>query len=155
MKQWLKHPVLVAGLGATLCITLLAGLGGITRVAWIMAPFGATMVLLFALPDSPLAQPRNILGGHVLTAIIGVMCLLLLGVHAWSLGIAVGLAVMLMMLTKTVHPPAGANPLLIMLTGESWGFVITPVTLGAMMIIGFGWLYHNYIAKHAYPKQWF
>lgn len=78
-----------------------------------------------------------------------------LGVHEWTLGLAVGLSVMAMMLTNTIHPPAGANPLVIMLTGETWQFLMTPVASGAGLIVGFGYLYHRCISKQQYPQRWF
>ncbi|CAM0555246.1 hypothetical protein EHLJMEHL_05047 [Vreelandella titanicae] len=61
------------------------------------------------------------------------------GVHEWTLGLAVGLSIVAMMLTHTVHPPAGANPILIMLAGDNWHFLITPVASGAMLIVSFGY----------------
>ncbi len=77
----------------------------------LMAPFGATMVLLYALPQSPLAQPKNIFFGHLLTCALGLLLLHSLGVSPLTLGLGTGLGVGLMMLTNTTHPPAGAQPL--------------------------------------------
>lgn len=146
---------LLAGLGAMLCITILSSLGGVTSSSvWLMAPFGATMVILFGLPDSPLAQPRNIIVGHLLTTAIGLSVATLAGVSPWSMGLAVGLAVSLMLITKTTHPPAGANPLVVMLAGEHWDFLITPVAAGALLIVAFGALYHRFISGQPYPKRW-
>ncbi|GAA0684696.1 HPP family protein [Marinobacterium maritimum] len=145
---------LLAGVGAALCISGLALLGTIQNAIWLMAPFGATMVILFGLPASPLAQPRNIILGHLLTATVGLAVASLMEVTPWSLGLAVGLAVMLMLLTRTTHPPAGANPLLIMLDGQDWAFLFTPVALGAVCIVAFGYLYHRHISGQAYPERW-
>ncbi len=150
-----RYPAVVAGFGAMLCITALASVQhfGIAT-ALLMAPFGATMVILFGLPDSPLAQPKNIFFGHVLTTAVGLGVYHTIGVEPWSLGLAVGLSVALMLLTNTTHPPAGANPLLVMLTGQSWGFIVAPVALGAALIIVFGLVYHRYLCRRSYPKQW-
>lgn len=145
---------LLAGLGATVCITLLSFLSTGSDILWLIAPFGATIVILFGLPGSPLAQPRNVIAGHTLTAAVGLAISHFLGVHEWTLGLAVGLSVMAMMLTNTVHPPAGANPLVIMLTGENWHFLVTPVASGAALIVGFGYLYHRCISREQYPKRW-
>lgn len=147
---------LLAGLGAMLCITALSSLGSAVQSSvWLMAPFGATMVILFGLPESPLAQPRNIIVGHLLTTAIGLSIAALAGVSPWSMGVAVGLAVSLMLLTNTTHPPAGANPLVVMLAGEHWDFLIMPVSAGAVLIVAFGVLYHRLISKQQYPKRWF
>jgi CBS-domain-containing membrane protein len=105
---------IVAGAGAMLCIAALASLERFTQEGlWLMAPFGATMVIVFGLPDSPLAQPRNIVFGHLLTTAVGLTAAHYLGVTPWSLGAAVGLALFLMLVTQTMHPPAGANPVLV------------------------------------------
>lgn len=160
MQKYLTNsrylPPLLAGLGAMICITALGVLSTINQsMVWLMAPFGATMVILFGLPESPLAQPRNIVMGHLLTTIIGLAVASLLGVNAWSMGLAVGLAVALMFLTDTTHPPAGANPLVVMLAGEHWNFLVSPVAVGAVLIVGFGVAYHRLISGRSYPRRWF
>ncbi|MDX1755706.1 MAG: HPP family protein [Marinobacter sp.] len=159
LKPWTNSryfPPLVAGMGAMLCITALSSLSAMEpSMVWLMAPFGATMVILFGLPASPLAQPRNIIVGHLLTTTIGLVIASLIGVNAWSMGLAVGLAVALMLLTNTTHPPAGANPLVVMLAGEHWDFLLMPVAIGALLIVGFGLLYHNLISGHRYPQRWY
>jgi CBS-domain-containing membrane protein len=130
----------VAGIAATLAISVLAYLDSlsISPGVWLMAPFGATVVLVFGVPTSPLAQPKNVILGHFLTALIGVIFITYVGVQPWSLALATGLGVTTMLLTKTTHPPAGANPMLIMLTGQSWSFLFTPVLLGSCVIVVLG-----------------
>lgn len=130
---------IMAGTFATLTIGVLAYLGSATNsVLWLMAPFGATVVLVFGVPKSPLAQPKNVIVGHLLTAFIGVLFVEYVGVEPWSLAIATGLAVTIMLLTNTTHPPAGANPMVIMLSGQSWAFLFNPVLIGACVIVGLG-----------------
>ncbi|AOW84129.1 HPP family protein [Vibrio mimicus] len=125
-----------AGVGAFLAIGLLTFLDStLTNVALLMAPFGATAVLVFGVPDSPLAQPKNVIFGHLITAFVGIFFTQFIGVSPLSLALATGVAVSAMLLTKTTHPPAGANPLLIMLAGQSWTFLVTPVLLGAVLIV--------------------
>ncbi|WP_047043049.1 HPP family protein [Vibrio mexicanus] len=126
----------LAGIGAAIAIGVLSHLeASLIDIAFIMAPFGATTVLVFGLPDSPLAQPKNVILGHLVTASIGVAFTQFIGVTPVTLAIATGLGVSLMLLTKTTHPPAGANPILIMLTAQSWAFLITPVLTGAVLIV--------------------
>ncbi len=134
----MNHSLLsvIAGIGASLAIGLLSVMeANLSDVALLMAPFGATAVLVFGVPDSPLAQPKNVILGHLITAFIGVVFTQYIGVTPITLAIATGLGVTAMLLSKTTHPPAGANPILIMLSGQSWGFLITPVLLGAMIIV--------------------
>ncbi|MDO6708577.1 HPP family protein [Photobacterium sp. 1_MG-2023] len=130
---------LISGIGAALAIGLLSLADSMTTAGlWLMAPFGATAVLVFGVPDSPLAQPKNVIAGHLLTAFIGVFFVAFIGVTPLTMAIASGLAVSAMLLTKTTHPPAGANPLLIMLTGQSWSFLVTPVLIGALVMVLIG-----------------
>jgi len=127
----------IAGLGAAIAIALLAYLDTVLpHIALIMAPFGATAVLVFGLPNSPLAQPKNVIFGHLITAFIGLFFVHFIGVTPLTLGLATGLGVTAMLVSKTTHPPAGANPLLIMLAGHSlsWFFLVTPVLIGAVVI---------------------
>ncbi|MGP8305316.1 HPP family protein [Vibrio sp. YIC-376] len=126
----------VAGIGAFLAIGLLSFFDStMSNVALLMAPFGATTVLVFGVPDSPLAQPKNVIFGHLITALVGVIFTQYVGVSPLTLALATGIAVSLMLATKTTHPPAGANPLLIMLSGQGWAFLITPVLVGAVLIV--------------------
>lgn len=146
---------LIAGLGAMLCITTLGSLSTATESSiWLMAPFGATMVILFGLPESPLAQPRNVIVGHLLTTAIGLSVATWMDITPWSMGLAVGLAVGLMLLTHTTHPPAGANPLVVMLAGEHWDFLLMPVAAGTILIVVFGVIYHRLVSGKPYPQRW-
>jgi CBS-domain-containing membrane protein len=130
---------LFSGVGAALAIGILAFADSVqSDIVLLMAPFGATAVLVFGVPDSPLAQPKNVILGHLITAFIGICFVEFIGVTPLSLSIATGLAVSAMLFTKTTHPPAGANPVLIMLAGQSWAFLVTPVLLGAVILVIIG-----------------
>ena len=142
---------LISALGAIICISFIAYLDKYFDGAiWLIPPFGATMVLVMAVHSSPLAQPKNIILGHVLSALSGVIILLTIGDSFLALGIAVGLAVFVMMMTKTIHPPAGANPIIVILTGAGIEFVFLPVLIGSIIIVIFAVVY-NRIMKREYP----
>ncbi|MDN3681798.1 HPP family protein [Vibrio tapetis subsp. quintayensis] len=126
----------IAGVGASITIGfLLLVEANIESTALIMAPFGATAVLVFGLPNSPLAQPKNVILGHLITAIIGVIFSQYIGVTPATLAVATGLGVTTMLISKTTHPPAGANPILIMIAGYGWSFLVTPVLVGSIVIV--------------------
>ncbi|EKO3391455.1 HPP family protein [Vibrio fluvialis] len=145
---------LLAGFAATCAIGLLSYADAWSSAGlWLMAPFGATAVLVFGVPDSPLAQPKNVIFGHLITASVGLVFVHWLPVEPWSLAIATGLAISLMLVTKTTHPPAGANPLLIMLTGQSWSFLVTPVLIGALVIVLCGQLNQLWSRKWLSARQ--
>jgi CBS-domain-containing membrane protein len=130
---------LISGVGASIAIGFLLYFEATFAGAiFIMAPFGATAVLVFGVPKSPLAQPKNVILGHLITAFIGIFFVQFIGVSQIDLAIATGLGVSVMLLTKTTHPPAGANPLLIMMSGQSWLFLVTPVLIGSVLIVLIG-----------------
>lgn len=127
---------MLGGMAATLGIALLS-LGQSMTSDWqlLMAPFGATAVLLFAAPLSPFSKPLNVIGGHVLTATIGLLFAEYIGFGAWAVAVATGLAITMMVLSNTLHPPAGANPILIIQSQQGWWFLMEPVLLGAIGLV--------------------
>ena len=140
---------LFSSLGAFVCIGFLAYLNSsIEGAIWLIPPFGASMVLVMAVYDSPLAKPKNLILGHILSALSGVIIFYLLGNTFVSLGLGVALAVFVMMITNTVHPPAGANPIIVILTGQSLNFVFLPVAVGAVIIVVFAYLYNRLLKRN-------
>ena len=140
---------LFSSLGAFVCIGFLAYLNSsIEGAIWLIPPFGASMVLVMAVYDSPLAKPKNLILGHILSALSGVIIFYLLGNTFISLGLGVALAVFVMMMTNTVHPPAGANPIIVILTGQSLSFVFLPVAVGAIIIVAFAYLYNKLLKRN-------
>ncbi|WP_437125706.1 HPP family protein [Aeromonas diversa] len=137
----------VAGIGAALAIGVLGGLDLGLRQAILMAPFGASCVLLFSLPQSPLAQQRNLVGGHLLTACVGLVVQALPLPPEVQMALAVGLGIGLMQGLGLIHPPAGANPLLVLMTGQSWPFLWQTVLPGALLLWLLSRSYHR-------ARQW-
>lgn len=125
--------------GGSLSILILLLLGQWSDHLWIMAPFGASCVLLYTVAQSPLAQPRNIIFGHFISAFVGLFFLKFFPVNIWSIACSVGVAIVLMQYLRCVHPPAGANPLVILLTAHTvhydWSFLIFPVLCGAVALV--------------------
>ncbi len=147
-----KEPI-ISALGAFLCISLIAFINSYDDFnIWLIPPFGATMVLVMAVHESPLAQPKNIFFGHILSALSGVLIYFFLGMSFLSIGLAVAISVWAMMITKTIHPPAGANPIIAILGGKGISFILLPVAIGALIIIVFAMIY-NKILKRNYPKK--
>ena len=142
---------LLSAIGALIFISFLAFLDrSFEGMIWLIPPFGASMVLVMAVHESPLAKPKNILIGHILSALSGVTISYLIGDNFLALGIAVALAVFVMIVTDTIHPPAGANPIIVILTGQGISFVLFPVAVGAFMLVVFAYLY-NKLLKRNYP----
>jgi CBS-domain-containing membrane protein len=153
IKVILAKEPLISALGAFLCISLIAFINSYDDFnIWLIPPFGATMVLVMAVHESPLAQPKNIFFGHILSALSGVLIYFFLGMSFLSIGLAVAISVWAMMITKTIHPPAGANPIIAILGGKGLSFILLPVATGALIIIVFAVIY-NKILKRNYPKK--
>lgn len=127
----------------------------------LIGSFGATAVLLYGAPRSPLAQPRNLLGGHVLSALVGVAAGQWLGAHpALAAALAVSAAIALMHLTRTLHPPGGATALIAVMGGGSidrlgYWFVLVPVASGALLMLVVALLVNNAAKTRKYPDYWF
>lgn len=138
---------LIAALGGTVGIALLALISDVSGSAVLIAPLGATAVLVFGLPKSPLSQLRHVVGGHALAMIVGLVCLSFLGNGVLAVGIASGLALGLMLVTRTVHPPAGANPLLLMFVGTNVSEAALQIALPG--VVGAALLYLVAAATHA------
>ncbi|MBB1334238.1 MULTISPECIES: HPP family protein [unclassified Pseudoalteromonas] len=135
------YKAVIAGIFSALTLSVLAYLESLGNYGvWLMAPFGATAVLVFGVPKSPLAKAKNVIVGHFITAVIGLAFISFIGVDPISIAIATGLAVTAMMLTNTIHPAAGANPILIMVSGQSWDFLIMPVLVGTVFIVICGYI---------------
>jgi len=134
-----KNEVFRSLIGGTISIFLLLTLTKLTGNLYIMAPFGATCVILYAVSQSPLAQPRNVIFGHLISAFIGLFFLKFFSISTLTIALSVGCAIALMQIFKCVHPPAGANPLVILLTANSisyeWSFLIFPVLLGSILLV--------------------
>ncbi|HEY0179314.1 MAG TPA: HPP family protein [Dokdonella sp.] len=152
------HPgagaVALAGLGGFVAIGALAVLGAQLHLALLLGSFGASCVLLFGFPDVPFAQPANVVGGHLLCTLIGLAFLHVCGPSAWSLGLAVGLSIAAMMATRTVHPPAGSNPVIVFLAQPGWSFVLFPVLAGAVLLVLVALIYNNLVRPGRYPRYW-
>lgn len=126
----------------------------------IIGSFGASAVLVYAAIKSPLAQPRNLLGGHVISALVGVACWRLFGANAWlASSLAVSLAITAMLATRTLHPPGGATALIAVIGGakiHKLGFMyaFVPAGLGALVLLLIALAVNNLAASRKYPEYW-
>jgi len=146
--------IALAGLGGFAAIALTAFLTDRLSLSLILGSFGASCVLVFGFPDAPFSQPRNVIAGHFISSLTGLAVLYLFGPHWWAVALAVGLAIMLMMLTRTAHPPAGSNPVIIFLVQPAWGFLIFPTLAGALILVAVALIYNNATRTARYPKYW-
>jgi len=146
--------VALAFVGGFLAITVIALLAQSLHVALVLGSFGASCVLVFGYPDVPFSQPRNVIVGHLLSTVIGLAFVHFCGPQWWSVAFAVGSAIAVMMLTRTVHPPAGSNPVIVFLMQPGWDFALFPTLTGAVILVLVALFYHNLTRESRWPKYW-
>ena len=166
LKKIICWPPLLGGIGAGVTIAILSyitfqsTLAGSVYGLWLAASFGSSVVVVFGYPDNEFAQPKNVLFGHLLCTLVGIIFVMLFkisqdrSIFFLAIGIAVGISVMLMMAFKVTHPPAGGNTIVVMLTQDSFQFLIFPVMVGAVTIVIGGIIYNRFILKRNYPLKW-
>ena len=165
-KKIICWPPLLGGIGAGVTIGILAYitfqsvLAGTNYGLWLAASFGSSVVVVFGYPENEFAQPKNVLLGHLLCALVGIIFVTLFNITQdrsiffIAIGLAVGISVMLMMAFKITHPPAGGNTIVVMLTQDSFQFLVFPIMVGAITIIIGGVIYNRFILKKNYPLRW-
>ena len=121
---------------------------------FLAASFGSSMVLLFGFPESPFAQPKNVFFGHLLTALTGVLFVNFIPLPIYmSIAFAVGIGVFLMILLNVVHPPAGGNPVMVIIGSVSYEYLLFPIISGCFIIIILAILINKFILKKNYPLK--
>jgi len=165
-KKIICWPPLLGGIGAGVTIGVLAYitfqsiLAGTNYGLWLAASFGSSVVVVFGYPENEFSQPKNVLLGHLLCALVGIIFVTLFNITQdrsiffITIGLAIGISVMLMMAVKITHPPAGGNTIVVMLTQDSFQFLVFPIMVGAITIIIGGVIYNRFILKKNYPLKW-
>ena len=155
MKNSLIIKALIAGLFSAITIGVLTLLTYKTEFGiFLIASFGSTMVLLYGYPESPFAQPKNVFFGHLLTAITGMFFLYLIPLPLYALiPLAVGFGVGLMIFFNVTHPPAGGNPIIVIMGSVSPDYLINPVISGSLIVLVFAVIINRFILNKSYPKS--
>ena len=143
-----------AGIFSIFTIGVLTALTYKTELGiFIIASFGSSMVLLFGYPESPFAQPKNVFFGHLLTALVGMFFLYFIPLPLFIIiPLAVGFGVALMILLNVTHPPAGGNPIIVIIGSVSIDYLLSPVISGSIIIIIFAIVLNRLILKKKYPS---
>ncbi len=136
------------GIGIVTYLTFLKG------IPVLVASLGASACLIYGAPAAPFAQPRNAIAGQLLSAVVGVTVYQLAGCYWYTAALSVGIAVAVMVGTRTVHPPAGATALIAVITKQDWLFPIMPVGVGICILVIVGIIVNNLAAKRQYPNYW-
>lgn len=140
-----------------------ASFAGIFAVAWLtiragvpmmIGSFGASAVLLYAALEAPLSQPRNLIGGHLISALIAVTIYQFWGRNEMTIALAVSISIAVMLWTRTLHPPGGATALIAVDTGQGYTFALFPVLSGAAMLMLVAIAVNNLSKDRSYPRYW-
>ncbi len=145
---------LCCALGAGAAVALALACVAPPASPWLLASLGSSAAFVFCLTRAAAAQPRALLGGHLLSAAVGIGCQQLFGDALWVYGLAATLAVGLMLATATLHPPAGANPVIMIHGHAGWSALWQPVAVAVLCIIAVAWLWSRlYPGLARYPSQ--
>src|SRR5215467_13455984 len=139
--------------GATGGAVAIAGMEAFSaRAAFplVAIPFATSIVTVLGSPKAGPAQPRALIGGHLVSTFVGLLIVKLFGPGPWTAAMAVGLAMVAMHLTGTFHPPAGIDPLVVVVNDMSWGFLFAPVGIGAMLLALFAFTWHKLVVSWAH-----
>jgi CBS-domain-containing membrane protein len=144
----------VAGLGAAIAIGVMEWLSVASHYPLVIIPFATSIVLVIGSPEAEPAQPRALIGGHIVATLAGLAILKLAGPQAWAAAAAVGAATLAMYVTGTFHPPAGINPLLVVSNNLPWSFLLAPVLAGALLLTVFAYVWHRWVHCRVWPQRW-
>ena len=146
---------ILAGLFSIITIGILTLLTYKTEFGiFLIASFGSSMVLLYGYPESPFAQPKNVFFGHLVTSIVGLIVLYFVPLPIFiTVPIAVGFGVGLMILFNVTHPPAGGNPIIVIVGSVSFDYLFSPIITGSIIIIISAIIINRFILRKSYPSQ--
>ena len=146
--------ILWPAIGATIAITLALWLAGDRTSPFLLFSLGGSTVFLFALTDTDSAQPRALFGGHLGGAVIGIVCYQMFGEGLWVSVAAVVLTMVFMIVARTIHPPAGANPLIMVHHHAGMFSILKPVGVGVFTLFLVAILWSRVRPGKPYPNKW-
>lgn len=141
-------------LGALFSAGIIAFLAFYTKQPFVLGSFGASIFILFIVPDSPFAQPRNVIAGHFVSTLSGLVFFHCVSPDWWSMALALATALTVMQLLKVAHPPAGSNPFIVFMMGADWAFLFMPTLIGAVLLVVVSVFYNNLSKERSYPNYW-
>jgi len=151
--------ILAGAAGGGIAIGIMEAFSIESAFPLVAIPFATSIVTVLGSPKAEPAQPRALVGGHLLSTLVGLLVVKLCGPAAWAAAVAVALAMTAMHLTRTFHPPAGIDPLVVVVNNMSWSFPIVPVGVGALLLTLFAFAWHNLAARRinkadTWPVRW-
>ena len=154
-KKEVFKKALIAGIFSAFTIGVLTILTYKSAFGLFLAgSFGSSMVLLFGFPESPFAQPRNVFFGHLITALVGVIFVNFIPLQIYiSIALSVGVGIFFMIVLNVVHPPAGGNPIMVIIGSVSYDYLIFPIISGCIIVILLAIMINKFLLKKNYPLK--
>lgn len=152
LRKW--WALSAGGAGGALAIGAMQWFSAFSEFPLASIPFATSIVLVMGSPEAEPAQPRALVGGHLVSAVTGLLVLQITGPQAWAAAAAVGLSMLAMHASRTFHPPAGINPLLIVTLAMPWSFLLVPVAAGAVLLAAFAFAWNNIGGLRPWPRRW-
>lgn len=144
----------VAGVGGGLAVGIMEWFWVVTQFPLAAIPFTTSIVLVLGGPEAKTAEPRALVGGHVISTVIGLVVVDVCGPHVCCAAPAVGSAILTMYVTDTFHLPAGIDPLLGVTRNIGWSYLLLPVLGGALMLLLFAYAWHRWVRRKPWPLRW-
>lgn len=141
--------------GALVAAGVIGYLARISGEPLILGSFGATIFVIYILPDTPFAQPRNVIGGHLVSSFVGLLFFHFISSDWWSMALALATALLAMQVLKVPHPPAGSNPFIVFISGAAWDFLWMPTVAGSVALVVIALFVNNADRSRTYPRYWF
>ena len=151
-RAWIA--VLAGAAGAVIAIAAMEFYAARAAMPVMAIPFGTSIVLVLGSPGADAAQPRALIGGHLISTLVGLIVVTLAGPEPWAAALAVGIAMAAMHATRTFHPPAGIDPLLVVVNAMPWSFLLVPVAAGAVALALFAYVWHLAVRQFDWPARW-
>ncbi len=151
-REWLA--VLAGAAGGAVAIGAMEYFAARNTIPLMAVPFATSIVLVLGSPEVDAAQPRALIGGHLISTMVGLLVLWVAGPTPWAAALAVGLAMVAMHATRTFHPPAGIDPLLVVVNAMPWSFLLVPVAAGALALALFAYAWHLAVRRFNWPTRW-
>ncbi|MDO8606937.1 MAG: HPP family protein [Phaeospirillum sp.] len=143
---WLK-----AGIGTVISLGIIALIDDFSGAPMLAAPLGASAVMVFGFPESPMSQPANLVGGHILATLVGLLFDHFLPGGWAAMAGSVAVVMVMLALLRLTHPPAAADPLVVMMSHPGWGFLLMPVLLGTVILVVMAVVIHRLPPRSVYP----
>jgi len=145
--------ILAHSVGGAVAIALMFAIATGVGEPLMMVPFATSIVLVMGLPEAAPAQPRAIVGGHLISATVGVVLVAIFGGDWWVAALGVGLAIGLMQLADAFHPPAGISPIIVATNHAGLTFIAVPVLAGALILLAYAWIFQRLLGDNR-PVRW-